>query len=189
MGNKKMIRKDLSGRVLACTSFVATLTMNRPGWLTLFADRLGHKIAIVIGIGIGIGIIMTIIGIILAIFIIMIVSLSLLWVLKTLSKLETGGDSTCFAADLSFLCRYSRNCMKTCCVVWWYDEHHIFNSKSYNHFHFLSWSAPFSFSSKLIHNTTPYYRRISVQWMGPSDKGLFVTGPSKHSIDLSNINL
>ena len=70
-----MIRKDLSGRVLARTSFVATLTMNRPGWLTLFADRLVHKILISIVIGIIIGIIVTI----LTIVIILIVSLSLFY--------------------------------------------------------------------------------------------------------------
>ena len=38
----------LSGRGLASTSLVATLTMNRPGCLTLVGDRLVKKIIIVI---------------------------------------------------------------------------------------------------------------------------------------------
>ena len=41
-------KRHLSGRGLASTSLVATLTMNRPGCLTLVGDRLVKKVIIVI---------------------------------------------------------------------------------------------------------------------------------------------
>ena len=41
-------KRHLSGRGLASTSLVATLTINRPGCLTLVGDRLVKKVNIVI---------------------------------------------------------------------------------------------------------------------------------------------